>query len=666
MRSEEALDPMVQRLLRAPYVVLDVETDGLDTTNNSVIWVGLAAPGQRHVIPLGHPLGFCTEPAHVIEEDDLSTVRPFKNNPTRFTKPKKKRVKIPAKFSEPPVDQLRPDIVFAALKPLLFDPERIIVGHNVKFDLLSVAKYYGGQIPTAHPHDTMILAHILNENQAAYDLKTLTTNWLLGPKATPERKAEFYPALAKGGIMDKPFDAIAEYLCRDITYTMWLYRRYMKRLTPKFRDVFELESDTQQVIMEMEQVGVRVDLSVIRNLTTKVAQERDALIQSIYDEAGREFNIASVPEKVALLFGSKDEGGMGLEPVSFTKKNQPQVNKAVMQALADDGVDIAEMLMEYGELDKILNSFLVPYEEEFVNPTTHRVHPSFWQHRARTARLTSSEPNIQQIPVRTELGRMFRRSFTAPPGGVLVTVDYDQIELRCTAHLSRDKAMRTIFILGEDIHARSAANAFTISIEKVTPEQRANGKTFSFAVLYGASPKKVAKTIGRPIKTTEKLLEEFYKGFPALERWKREVLASAVRKGDPNIRGADPYVEIPPYGRRRRLPDLWSGDTSELWRAQRQAVNAVVQGFASCIMKEAMVLTADELRRSGLAARIVVQVHDEVVVEVDNVCDAEAVLALVVKCMESITDQHGDPILGDVPLIASGGFGPTWVDAKDH
>lgn len=657
--SEEELRTAVDLLLREDYFVVDVETDGLDFILNDVMWVGLAAPGLRYLIPLSHPNGHLLEPAQVKEVPDMSTVRPYKRNPSMFTKPKMQKVHTPAVFSAPP-EQIRPDRAFAIMEPLFFS-DLTKVGHNLKFDLKSIAKYYG-RIPTGPYADTIILMHLLDENRATYGLKDITTSWLLGIAAqNPDVRKRFYPELGKGGIANFSIDDIGTYLQRDITYTLWLYKRFLPTLSETLASVFTFEMDVYRVLMQVEYDGIKVDPDSIAALSKLVDDEISVLSTDIWKICGEVFELTNVDRRKHFLFSSKEEGGQGLTPKGFTKTGKAKLDKSSLSEFAETN-ELARLFFEYTERAKLKSSFVDPYQEEFIHSRTKRTHAGFKQHGTATGRLSSSEPNLQQIPAHSELGKEFRRCFIPESGGKLIVADYDQIELRAIAYHSQDPEMMRLFREGEDVHRNAAAAMFGLEPDEITPDQRSIGKTFNFAVGYGAMPSKLATITGLPLKTCEELIERYFARFSRLVPWKQEIVAEAVKHGnrlDPN--NFPPYVAIPPFGRKRRLPDLFSDDNYAVMRAQRQAVNAVIQGFASYVMKIATLQLAAALKDTS--ARIVAQVHDEMVVEVLDQTEVDDVYRLVIDSMEQVFIE-GKPVFGSVPLIASGGIGDNWVEAK--
>jgi DNA polymerase-1 len=315
-------------------------------------------------------------------------------------------------------------------------------------------------------------------------------------------------------------------------------------------------------------------------------------------------------------------------------------------------------------LDKIKRTFV----DKFLESETlvkGRAHTSFKQHGTETGRLSSENPNLQQVPARSNIGKQFRRAFIPTPGYSFVVADYDQIELRCIAYLSGDRDMKSLFIENKDIHAEAASTMLGVDPESITEDQRAIGKTVNFLVGYGGGAKRLSAATGQPVDDCERFIKRYYERFRGLETWKAKIVEEAFAVGhreDP-LRHP-PYAVIPPFARRRRVRSLFSDDTYEVFSAHRQLVNAVVQGFAANIVKMAMIDVHE--RFLGRDTYILLSIHDELVLETKGDCDSDSVRETyleVVETMESVS-LNGKPILGDVPLRAAGGFGVDWVESK--
>jgi DNA polymerase-1 len=660
----DELTEICDRLATSEFVTVDVETDSLDVITNEVLWIGLATTGQRYLIPVSHPHGELVTAAWTEEVPDMSTVRPYKNNPQRFTKPKKVKVDHPATFALPP-EQIRPDIVFRILEPLFFSHDHILVGHNLKFDLKTIAKYYGDRIPEPPYVDTVVLLHIHDESRSDYKLKPYICDWMLGKQSRKDSKmrAAYYPEVAKGGgILTSDINRVAAYLQLDITHTTRMYLDLMGRLPESLLAVLEAEMEVYEVVMQMEYDGISVDISAIEALDRMVVADLTATAAQIAEAVGHEPDLKNINVRRDLSFKPPEEGGQGLPIIRRTKKSgQPQLNKDIMVQLAAQN-PVAQLIWEWAGEEKLHSSFTGNFDR-FIHPKTNRVHANFKQHGTPTGRFSCEEPNLQQIPVRTERGKLLRRAFVPEHGGSMVVADYDQIELRAIAYMSGDREMIRMFMADEDIHAGAAAAMYGLTLDQVTEEMRANGKTTNFAIGYGSGPDRLSNLFGVSMAEAQRMIDNYYAVYSSINPWKVEVIKRTVataRRDDPY---AVPYTAVPPFGRRRRLPELYSPKEYNAAKAQRQAVNAVVQGYCAYIMKQALVRVHSYLRHADVNARIVSQIHDEIVVEVLDRRHEDEVYRLVIDGMESVSFD-GRPALGAVPLRASGGIGPNWIEAK--
>jgi len=687
------LHAVVAKLLAGDAFCIDIESrerqDGYpNPRTNEISWVGLASYGQVYLIPMGHPKGITLKPQHRAKRTLVEIYG--LDDPRVYTKGGKisqasKEVTIPAVYGPPP-RQLWQHEVFDALQPLLFS-ELHKVGHNVKFDVQSIAKYYGGKVPPGPYHDTIISTHVLDESLDAYDLKSLTCDWL---KIPLYRRAKFYPNLGKSGVDNFGLDEVAKYLTKDLHYC-WV--RWVMTLTKlqrkKLKHVYDFEMDLYPVLIDIEQGGFTVDESRLGNVRTELMNGIKNIEHEAWHLAGDTFSLSHTDTKRWILFGEGDKPAFGtvidktapnfgestrrklktqgLPVMSRTTETRvPQVTQAVLEAYADKGNRMAELLLEWSLMEKLRGTFveglsaLLTVHEDDPMP---RIHTGFKQHGTVTGRLSSARPNLQQLP----RGSTIRDLFVAGPGKVLIVADYDQIELRCTAQQSGDRVMTQVFMDGRDIHRQAAAAALRLKPEDVSDDQRQVGKTLNFATLYGAAESKIATVAGGSKQRGREFLDRYYAQFAGLKPWKSRVLREARERGDRgNLASNPPAVLIPPIGRLRRLPDLFINpndrdDGWRCWRAERQAINAVIQGYASYITKMAMMELAPILRE--YPARMVVQVHDEIVVSVDEKWVTE-VQPLVVSTMGGIRSTDGRPILGDIPLIASAGVGYSWAKAK--
>jgi DNA polymerase I len=699
----------VRKLLDGPAFCFDVETlgaskevgddeehwasSGLNPHTNSVIWIGLGGPVQTYLIPMGHPNGRVLEPAHtekvaaclLYPEDD-------ERHWTKAThKPSWRMVDVPRPTVYAPAPpQLTPREVFDVLEPLMFS-DRAKVGHNLKFDLQSVAKYFDGEIPPGPYHDTIILRHVLNEDLTSYKLKPLVWD--------PDRITGFlgvskerYPELGAQGVENFGLDEAARYLCKDVRYCWWMFQHFHRRLGD-LRQVYEFEMSLYPILMQMEFAGFPVDRGNMAEVKEDLEHRIAEIEQWVYKAAGGEFVLSNTNARRWVMFGqgkpsfaTKDGQtyrghplkSQKLRPLGYTPASAktttklPQITQAVLEFYRDRGNQMAERLLDWSLYEKLRGTFIEGLDKLLTEhqgrlPT---LHTSFNQHGTKTGRLSSTRPNLQNLP----RGSTIRDLFVADEGYVLIVADYDQIELRCLAHEAQELAMIEVFMQRRDIHQEAAAAAMRLQAALITADQRQVGKTLNFATGYGAGPARIAAVAGVSLDEGKQFLDRYYRQYPRLQPWKAKVLREArarLDRADPT--GHPPAVVIPPFGRLRRLPELdqvWlmqhekegeEGNDWRRWRAERQAVNAVIQGFASYITKLAMIDLQPMLAEYD--AQMVGQVHDEIILRV-RAESVDDVLPRVVSTMGDIRGTDGQPILGNIPLVVSAETGYTWAEAK--
>jgi DNA polymerase-1 len=498
------------------------------------------------------------------------------------------------------------------------------------------------------------MTHVLDENLDRYGLKDLVMDWLRVPP-NPKIRSEFYPNLGKLGVHEQPIDQVARYLAKDVWYTLMYYQDHMPlvRKNPDLLRTFEIEMGLYPVLMDMELTGIHIDEDLLRRRGEELDRERAAIAGRIWSICGEQFPISNPTMKRKYLFGPKKEGGQGLKPLTFTAKtNTAQLNQSTLEHYAGEN-ELAALMLEWTEKDKIIGTFIEGLTEKLIKS---RLHTSFNQHRTVTGRLSSTSPNLQQIP----RGDMIRDAFMADEGHLLVVADYDQVELRCAAYLSNDSEMVRVFRDNLDIHAQAAAAMLDVPLEEVTKEQRQVGKTQNFGTLYGAGPNKIAQVANCSMEQAQEFIGRYFEQFAGLSSWKDAMILAARKTGRRNEPSKIPYAVVPPFGRRRRLPDLYADEIKDRARAERQVINSIVQGFAANVMKLAMINLHAEVKDSPIT--ILLNVHDELVVQAPESMIEEAKV-LVVNTMESVT-YNGEPVLGAVPLTAEAGIAKRWSEAK--
>jgi DNA polymerase-1 len=650
IRTREQLQAAVDHVSKYDEFVVDVETNFAHPKVNEISWIGLAVPDRVVLIPMGHPKGVLLTPSYV--EKRLPPEEERKILKSGKLSNLKKAYTIPATFADPG-PQLRQDVVFEMLRPLMFS-DRTKIGHNLKFDLESIAKYYKGKIAPGPYVDTILLTHVLDENLDRYGLKDLIMDWLrVSPN--PDVRSKFYPNLGKLGVHEQPIDQVAKYLAKDVWYTYIYYREHMKLLRQyeDLQETFRVEMALYPVLMDMELNGIKIDVDLLLRRGAELEHERAATEGRIWSICGEQFPISNPTMKRKYLFGPKKDGGQGLKPLTFTAKtNTPQLNQATLEHYAKEN-ELASLMLEWSEKDKIIGTFIEGLTEKLVDG---RLHTSFNQHRTVTGRLSSMNPNLQQIP----RGDVIRDAFIADDGHLLVVADYDQIELRCAAYLSNDPEMVRVFRDGLDIHAQAAAAMLDVPLEEVTKDQRQVGKTQNFGTLYGAGPNKIAQVANCSMEQAQEFISRYFEQFAGLSEWKDRMIVQSRNTGRRKDAKSIPYAVVPPFGRRRRLPDLYAEEIKDRARAERQVINSIVQGFAANVMKLAMVDLHERTKNTPM--QILLNVHDELIVQAPEGMVEEA-KSLVVETMEGVI-YGGLPILGEVPLTAEAGIAKCWSEAK--
>jgi len=687
----------VEKLLGGTMFCFDVETIETDAAQalqapnprtNRLSWIGLGGPGQVYLIPLeiSHGVTITRAGKRKVSAFELyGPDDPQSYTPSTRTLPREQR-KISSRMVEvpqepvyaPPPRTLPIRDVMDALEPLMYS-DLGKLGHNVKFDLQTIASYYKGKLPPGPYHDTIILRHILNEDEINYKLKPLVWQWL-------GITSKQYPELGKEGVHNFGMDDAARYLCKDVRYDWLMWKYYYPRLRRKdLQRVYDFEMGFYEVVMAIEMAGFPVEMENLRKVRADLESQIHGIEQAVWHEAGGPFPMSNTTSRRWVMFGEgkvayptdPKTGAVlskralktqGVRVLSYTPKSTPenktpQITQAVLEAYANRGNRMAQWFLDWANAEKLRGTFIEGING-LLSPSVPgqlpHIHTGFNQHGTATGRLSSSKPNLQNLP----RGSTIRDLFVADHGYVLIVADYDQIELRCLAYEAAERNMIEIFQQGRDIHREAAAAAMRIDAADVTPDQRQVGKTLNFATSYGAGPGRIAMVAGTTMDEGRAFLDRYYAQFPGLNRWKSRVLQEARSRGDRKKLTKPPTVVIPPFGRVRRLPDLFIVDPDEewkKWRAERQAINAVIQGFASYITKMAMWDLYFSLDPD--VAHMVVQVHDEIVLRVRK-SRVDEVLPLVTSTMSSIRGTDGQPILGDIPLLVSAETGYTWAEAK--
>jgi DNA polymerase-1 len=555
--------------------------------------------------------------------------------------------------SPTPEAHLDTQTVVEALRPILEDPKRPKCGHNAKYDLL-VLRRAGVELRGVE-FDSMIASYLIDASRSSHGMDALALA-LLNHTCIP------ISDLIGSGTRQRTFDTVpldraAEYAAEDADITL----RLREHMAPQLRamglvELFrDLEMPLVSVLAELEWNGILVDPAELDRQTVRLGARVTALRAQIIDAAPRAFNPDSPKQLASILFNPVDaaEPGLGLKPVKRTKTGF-STDVEVLEKLAEDpaiGSPIPELLVEYRQLTKLVGTYLVALKEE-IHPETRRIHASFNQTVAATGRLSSSDPNLQNIPIRSEDGREIRRAFIAPPGRVLISADYSQIELRLLAHLARDAALIEAFHAGADIHTAVAAQIHNVKPEDVTREQRNGAKMVNFGIIYGITPYGLARRLHVDNETATTIIDDYKRRFSGIATFLAECIDVAVRKG---------YVETM-CKRRRPIPEIESSNPNRRALAERTAINSVVQGSAADLIKIAMVDLHARLSDHTSATpevpgvRMLLQIHDELVFEADRAV-AERAQRIIVERMERAMDLT-------VPLKVESAISENWFEGK--
>jgi DNA polymerase-1 len=600
--SIAALKALVDQLNQAERIAFDVETTSTDAMQAELVGISLATKtGQGYYIPVGH-------------------------NPLSAGG-----------------DQLELAVVLDHLEGPLTQAKIPKVGHNLKYDYLVLAR--AGLAASPLGFDTMIAEWLCDPASRNLGLKNLA--WVrLGVEMT-EIEALIGSGREQRSMADVPIPEVAPYAAADAEVCLQLLPELKEELQDKGHwELFQdLEMPLVEILAGMEMAGIRLDTHFLDELSQTMGARLKEIEAEIFDYAGHSFNVNSTQQLSTVLF---DE--LKLDPPDRTRKTASghySTAAGVLEELKDKHPIIDEIL-EQREIAKLKSTYADSFPHQ-VHPQTGRVHTSYNQTGSVTGRLASSDPNLQNIPIRTELGREIRRAFTADPDHSLLSVDYSQIELRIVAHIAEDQAMIQAFLDDQDIHAATAAAVGGIPLDAVSADMRRNAKAINFGLIYGMSAYGLTRTTDLTLAEAENFVKSYFEQFPGVQRYLEETRKRVVEDG---------FVATL-LGRKRYFPQLAQGSTtSEVIRnrALREAINAPIQGSAADIIKIAMLHLPDRLREQGLAAQMLLQVHDELVFECPTQ-ELEPTSALVQEVMREAYDLR-------VPLKTDAKAGQNWADMK--
>jgi DNA polymerase-1 len=601
--SPGLLGAMVEACRAATIMSLGTATTSLDPMRAELVGISVAIPERSWYLPF----------AHVAPHGELAGDTPPRN--------------LPPLGSE----------ALAPVRALLEDTGVRKAGHNIKYASLMLRRL--GVELGGVAYDSMLASFVLDPGRRSHALDDLARERL-------GMAMRSYAELAGKGKSERPFASVplldaARYCCGESAAVLLLRDAFQQELEDHqlLRLLEDVELPLVRVLADMEWHGVLVDRARLAEISRGFTAELIELERQIYKAAGTDFNLNSTPQLRTVLFDK-----LQLPALKKTKTGA-STDFEVLEQLAAMGHEVPRLLIEYRELAKLKSTY-VEALPGYVNPATGRIHTSFNQTGAATGRLSSSDPNLQNIPIRTSRGEAIRRAFVAAPGCVLLTADYSQIELRLLAHLSGDPAFLQAFEQGGDIHRQTAAIIFGVAQDQVTPEMRARAKTINFATIYGQGSFALSRQLGIPQDQAKEFIAQYFTRFAGVRAWLDRTVATAREKG---------YVETI-LGRRRYIPELRDRNFNIRAFGERTATNSPLQGSAADLIKIAMIGIARGFREQHLAARMLLQVHDELVIEVPTEEQGSAG-ELVKRHMETAADLR-------VPLVVSIGVGSNWVDAK--
>jgi DNA polymerase-1 len=594
--EHERLDAWIKKLDKAKLVTFDTETTSLDYMQAELVGLSFSVKeGEACYIPVGH------------------------------------------RGPDAPV-QLGREEVLAALKPLLEDPGKPKLGQHLKYDMNVLANYAIHVEGVAF--DTMLESYVYNSVATRHDMDSLAKTYL------DYSTIKFEEVAGKGAkqlTFDQvPLEQAAPYAAEDADITLrlhdhlWTLLKKQKGPASVFTDI---EMPLVPVLSRIERTGVRIDSSMLARQSKRMAGRMAELEEEAYGIAGRSFNMAS-PKQIGQIFFEE----LDLPVIAKTPKGAPSTAESVLQELADQGHELPSLILQHRGLAKLRSTYTDKLPT-MINPDTGRVHTSYHQAVAATGRLSSSDPNRQNIPVRTDEGRRIRQAFIPREGAIMVAADYSQIELRIMSHLSGDEALLKAFAEGQDIHRATAAEVFGVAPDDVTSDQRRSAKAINFGLIYGMSAFGLARQLGVERGTAQEYIDLYFDRYPGVRSFMDNIRGQAHETG---------YVETV-FGRRLYLPEINSRNGQRRAAAERTAINAPMQGTAADIIKRAMIEVDRWIRQEKPDVTMIMQVHDELVFEVGEKSVGD-VVPEIVSMMENAADLS-------VPLVVDAGRGANWDEA---
>ena len=593
--DETVLNEWIAKLKKAPVFAFDTETDSLDNINANLVGLSFAIePGVAAYVPVAHDY-----------------------------------------LDAPP--QIARTRALELLKPLLEEEKLLKVGQNLKYDR-GILQNYDIEL-RGIAFDTMLESYILDSVAGRHDMDSLSERWL-------KHKTITFEEIAGKGKNQLTFNQIAleeagRYAAEDADVTLQLHLKMwpeLQKLAGPLNIFQNIEMPLVPVLSRIERNGVNIDPAVLHKHSEEITLRLAELEKKAHEIAGEPFNLSSTKQLQTILFEKQ-----GIKPLKKTPGGAPSTSEEVLEELALD-YPLPKVILEHRGLAKLKSTYTdkLPL---MINAKTGRVHTSYHQAVTATGRLSSTDPNLQNIPVRNEEGRRIRQAFVAPKDHVIVSADYSQIELRIMAHLSRDKGLLSAFAEGKDIHRATAAEVFGLPLESVSNEQRRSAKAINFGLIYGMSAFGLSRQLNIPRKESQRYMDLYFERYPGVLEYMERTRAQAKEQG---------YVETL-EGRRLYLPDIKSSNAARRAGSERAAINAPMQGTAADIIKRAMIAVDEWLQTEKPRVKMIMQVHDELVFEVHK-DDVEAVSKKIHELMESSTRL-------DVPLLVEVGSGQNWDQA---
>jgi len=594
INSEKALDKIIKAASKSKVIAIDTETTGLDYMDADLVGVSMAyEAGKAFYIPFGH------------EKQEVT--------------------------------QLEEKIVLKKLKPFLEQTKDKIIGQNIKFDR-NILTRYGINIDSIK-NDTMMMSYVLDASATRHNLDALSSYYLNHKTSTFEEVAG---KGAKQVTFDKvPLELATNYAAEDADITLRLYQV----LEPKLNSIKslkklmeEIEIPLIEVLSDMEQNGTLLNSKILASQSKDLESRIKKLEKLAYEIAGEEFNLGSTKQLREIFFEK-----LNYRVIKKTPGGQPSTDEKVLQELSEE-YELPKVLLEHRTLSKLKSTYTDKLPGQ-ISPNTGKVHTSFHQAVTTTGRLSSSDPNLQNIPIRTEDGRRIRQAFEATKGNKIISADYSQIELRVMAHLSKDKGLLEAFNQGEDIHSKTASEVFDVNLDKVTADLRRNAKAINFGLIYGISAFGLGKQLGINRNLAAEYMAMYFEKYPGVKAYMETTKDEARDTG---------YIETL-FGRRLYLRDINASNAIRRQASERVAINAPVQGSAADIMKIAMINAHKSLKESKLKAQLTLQVHDELIVDTPTK-ETDKVVELLTKSMQEAANL-------DVPLEVDIGIGNNWDQA---